>query len=259
MNRGSDGDRFSARCGALRCRSCSQCSYCPCRASTGPARHVAAQETIEVVQLGLNQKNSNFPRQIVALFAESEPKTCRSRLGAAVGRQWEHTGPPEDRGGEHPGQPGLLRAGMGPRFPRRRRPGPDPPAGAEFLRPTDHDPNGLYYSWALSTPAFIYNKDQIAKPPKSYADLLNTEGRISYDNPVTSASGMIFMVGAILANSGPSKPEPGFEYLKKLRSKITAYRLLVASPVAGAEGRTRPGGPLQRGEPLQQVLRERAD
>lgn len=61
-------------------------------------------------------------------------------------------------------------------------------------------------------------------PPKSYAELLTAEGRLTYDDPSTSASGIIFLVGAILANGGTiDDPDPGFEYLKQLKPRITTY------------------------------------
>ncbi|MCC7372819.1 MAG: extracellular solute-binding protein [Chloroflexi bacterium] len=194
----------------------------PSASLAGPSREAAAQEAIEVVQIGLTQNYPNFP-ELLALFAKQEPniKIVQAPQSGGSGSTLARL----KTEGENT-QVSLVFFGqaLGPQFRDADVLAPIQPTGAEFLLPTDHDPNGLYYSWALWTPAFIYNKDQMANPPKSYADLPNAEGRISYDNPVTSASGMIFLVGAILANGGTiENPEPGFEYLKKLRSKITTY------------------------------------
>jgi len=113
---------------------------------------------------------------------------------------------------------------LGPRFRASGLLQPIAPAGVEALRPADRDPGGLFYSWALWTPAFVYNRDRLPSPPGSYTDLLRAEGRISYDDPSTSASGLIFLAGAILANGGSIEhPEPGFAYLERLRSRSAGY------------------------------------
>src|SRR5580765_2412007 len=44
----------------------------PTSSLAGPTRQAAAQETIEVVQVGLTNNYHNFP-ELLALFAQSEP------------------------------------------------------------------------------------------------------------------------------------------------------------------------------------------
>lgn len=183
---------------------------------------------VVVYQIGLTNNYPNFP-ELLALFAKHEPNV-------------KIVSPPQS-GGSGSTLARLKTEGknteislvffgqaLGPQFREADLLQPIKPVDADRLRPTDRDPKGLYYSFALWTPTFIYNSDQIKNPPKSFADLLTAEGRLSYDNPTTSASGMIFLVGAILANGGTiQNPEPGFAYLKKLRSRI------VTNPSSGGE------------------------
>lgn len=200
----------------------------PLASLAGPPRQASAQQTIEVVQLGLTNNYPNFP-ELLALFAQSEPnikivQAPNSGGSGSTVAQLKAQGANTDVSLVFFGQ------ALGPDLRDADLLQPSQPAGADMLRPTDKDPNGLFYSWALWTPAFIYNLDQLPNPPKSYADLLTADGRLSYDNPATSASGLIFMVGAILANGGTiENPEPGFEYMKQLRDRITTH------PASGGE------------------------
>lgn len=212
--------RLSALCASLALSALSA------MAQTKATVPIASPTT--VYQIGLTNDYPNFP-ELLALFAKHEPNV-------------KITSPPQS-GGSGATLARLKAEGantqislvffgqaLGPQFRDADLLQPIKPVDADKLRATDRDPKGLYYSFALWTPTFIYNSDQIKNPPRSYADLLTAEGRLSYDNPVSSASGMIFLVGAILANGGTvQNPEPGFAYLKKLRSRI------VTNPASGGE------------------------
>jgi putative spermidine/putrescine transport system substrate-binding protein len=189
-------------------------------ATSAPYKPLA--DKVEVVQMGLTADYPNFP-ELLALFAKKEPNITivtppnQGGSGATLTKMKTE--------GKNT-QVSLLFYGQayGPQFRDADVLMPIQPVGAEALRPTDRDPKGTFYSFAIWTPAFIYNKSQMPNPPSSYADLLQASGKLSYDNPALSASGLIFMVGAIKANGGTvQNPDPGFEYLKKLKPRITTY------------------------------------
>jgi putative spermidine/putrescine transport system substrate-binding protein len=192
-------------------------------APTAPAaQYVPLDKKVDVVQMGLTADYPNFP-ELLALFAKKEPNITivtppnQGGSGATLTKL-------KTEGANT--QVSLIFFGQafGPQFRDEGVLSPFQPVGAEALRPTDRDPKGTFYSWAIWTPAFIYNKDQMPKPPKSYAEMLTAEGKLSYDNPVSSASGLIFMVGAIKANGGTiENPEAGFDFLKKLKPRIATY------------------------------------
>ena len=68
----------------------------------------------------------------------------------------------------------------------------------------------------LFTPA---NADQLRRAPAPlYA--------VSYDDPTTSASGLIVLVGAIRANGGTiQNADPGFAYLQQIKPQVATYNL----------------------------------
>jgi len=60
--------------------------------------------------------------------------------------------------------------------------------------------------------------------------------KISYDDPTTSASGLIFLVGAIKANGGTiDNPEPGFAYLEQLKPQVATYNTGGAQALANVQ------------------------
>jgi len=193
---------------------------------TSPTASVAQRKPLEtkvdVVQYGLTADYPNFP-DLLALFAKQEPNikivTPPSQGGSgATLSKLKAEGKNTDASLIFFGQ------AFGPSFRDADVLLPFTPAGSELLRPTDKDPKNTFFAFAIWTPAFIYNKDQMPNPPRSYAELLTAQGKLSYDNPTTSASGVIFMVGAIRANGGTvQNPEPGFDYLKKLKPRIATY------------------------------------
>lgn len=204
------------------------------RAHVAPASVAApsgARETVELVVLGLPARYPNFP-ELLALFARREPNI---RLVVAPQQGGSGSTLARLRSEGEATRVSLVFFGraLGPRSREADLLKPTWPAGAEALRPADRDPGGHFYSCALWTPAFVYNRDRVTCPPRSYVDLLRAEGRLSYGDPTTSASGLIFIVGAILANGGSvQNPEPGFAYLRKLRQRRAAH------PTSGAEALT---------------------
>jgi putative spermidine/putrescine transport system substrate-binding protein len=180
------------------------------------------ENKVEVVQVGLTANYPNFP-ELLALFSKQEPN-IKIITPAGQGGSGATLAKLKAEGKNTRTSVVFFGQAFGPRFREAGLLMPFRPKAAELLRPSDRDPRGTFYSWAIWTPAFIYNKNQLPNPPRSYAELLETEGKISYDNPATSASGLIFIVGAIKANGGTiENPEPGFQYLKRLKPRIATY------------------------------------
>lgn len=182
----------------------------------------AGAGTAEVVELGLGAKSPNFP-ELLALFAQREPG-IKIVAGPSQGGSGTTLARLQAEGPNTRTSLVFFGQADGPSYRDAGVLKPVTPAGADGLRQTDRDPNGLYYSYALWTPCFIYNESQLPQPPKSFAELLQSTAKLSYPNPVAASSGLIFLVGAIMANGGSvTNPEPGFEYLKNLRPKIATY------------------------------------
>jgi len=190
-----------------------------------PAAHVplgTPEAKVEVVQVGLTANYPNFP-ELQALFAKQEPH-IRIVTPAGQGGSGATLAKLKTEGKNTQTSIVFFGQAYGPQYREAGVLASFQPQGAQTLRPSDRDPKGTFYSWAVWTPSFIYNKNQILRPPRSFAELLQTQGRLSYDNPATSASGLIFLVGAIRANGGTiENPEPGFEYLKRLKPRIATY------------------------------------
>src|SRR5690242_5513392 len=160
----------------------------PLASLAGPSRPVTAQDTIELYELGITADYPNWP-ELLALFAQKEPNI---KIIAAPGP-----------GGSNATQAKLQADGPNTRISLvllRQTAGPPTreagllaelhPTDADLLRPSDRDPSGHFFSWAAWTPAFIYTLDNLPNPPKSYAELLTADGRLTYDDPSTSASGI---------------------------------------------------------------------
>jgi putative spermidine/putrescine transport system substrate-binding protein len=180
------------------------------------------ERKVELVQVGLTANYPNFP-ELLSLFAQQEPN-IKIVTPAGQGGSGATLAKLKAEGENTKTCLVFFGQAYGPIFREADLLLSFVPRGAEMLRASDRDPKGTFYSWAIWTPAFIYNKNQIPKPPRSYAELLHAEGKLSYDNPATSASGLIFLVGAIRANGGTlENPDPGFEYLKRLKPRIATY------------------------------------
>ena len=194
------------------------------------ANQVLAQTTsvqpfatnVEVIQVGLTADYPNFP-ELLSLFAKQEPN-IKIITPAGQGGSGATLAKLKAEGTNTQTSLVFFGQAFGPMYREADVLTPFVPKGVEMLRPTDRDPKATFYSWAIWTPSFIYNTNQLPKPPRSYADLLLADGKLSYDNPATSASGLIFLVGAIKANGGTiENPDPGFEYLKRLKPRIATY------------------------------------
>ena len=194
----------------------------PIASLAGPSRSVSAQDTITVYELGITPDYPNWP-ELLALFAQKEPN-IKIETAPTVGGSNATLARLKAEGANTEISLVLFGQASGPALRDADLLAPIQPTDADLLRTTDRDAAGSFYSWATWTPAFIYNQDNMPNPPKSYAELLTASGRLSYDDPSTSASGVIFLVGAILANGGTiENPEPGFEYLKQLKPRIATY------------------------------------
>jgi len=202
-----------------------------------PAPTAAAAQTgqpIEVVQTGLTADYPNFP-ELLQLYAKQAPNV-KIVTGPQQGGSGSTLAQLKTEGSNTQVSLVLFGQALGPAMRDADLFQPFTPDNTDKLRPTDRDAKGTFYSWALWTPAFIYNQDLMPQPPTSYADLLHPSTKISYDDPTTSASGLIFLVGAIKANGGTiENADPGFAYLEQLKPQVATYNTGGAQALANVQ------------------------
>ncbi|MBW1598430.1 2-aminoethylphosphonate ABC transporter substrate-binding protein [Streptomyces sp. JJ38] len=88
------------------------------------------------------------------------------------------------------------------------------PRGSEHV--DVKDPDGAWTSLVNNYFAFIYNKKELASPPKTWDDLLDPrfEGRLQYSTPGVAGDGTAVLIKAMHDFGGQ---EPAMEYLGRLQ------------------------------------------